>query len=242
MNVNTSSVNQPDQKAPPLGLILKRLVQVFGSFVLIGVVLFVASGRLDWLWAWVYMGAGLVTLILNAIILLPRRPDLVAERAEIRANAKLWDYLLTRILLVVGLVVFLVAGLDKRFGWTPPYSVAIHMVALVIMMLAQLLFTWAMASNRFFSRIVRIQFERGHQVESGGPYRYIRHPAYCANIVSMLAAALLLGSLWALIPAGVSGVLFVVRTGLEDRTLRAELEGYKEYAQRTRYRLVPGVW
>jgi protein-S-isoprenylcysteine O-methyltransferase Ste14 len=242
MNTDSSTMHQTDRKVSAFSMMLRRIGQVFGNLALIGIILFAASGRLDWVWAWVYIGAGVVTLIINAIILLPRRPDLVAERAEIKGNAKLWDYLLTRILLVVGLAVFLVAGLDERFGWTPPYSAAIRIGALIVIMLAQLLFVWAMVSNKFFSKVVRIQIERGHHVESGGPYRYIRHPGYLANIISMLAVALLLGSLWALIPAGVSGVLFVVRTGLEDRTLRAELEGYKEYARQTRYRLIPGVW
>jgi protein-S-isoprenylcysteine O-methyltransferase Ste14 len=242
MNTDSSVARQAGAKSFARNALLKRVVQVLGNLAVIAIILFVVSGRLDWVWAWVYIGAGLAVLLVNAIILLPRRPELVAERAEIKANVKLWDYLLTRILLVVGLTVFLVAALDERFGWTPPYSAAIHIAALVVMILAQLLFVWAMVSNKFFSRVVRIQIERGHHVETGGPYRYVRHPGYLANMISMLAVALVLGSLWALIPAGVSGVLFVVRTGLEDRTLRAELDGYKEYAQQTRYRLIPGLW
>jgi protein-S-isoprenylcysteine O-methyltransferase Ste14 len=99
-----------------------------------------------------------------------------------------------------------------------------------------------MATNRFYSRYVRIQTERGHTVVMTGPYRFVRHPGYVGIIVFMLASGLALGSLWALIPAGILVVILVVRTGLEDRTLQAELPGYKEYARHVRYRLVPGVW
>jgi protein-S-isoprenylcysteine O-methyltransferase Ste14 len=99
-----------------------------------------------------------------------------------------------------------------------------------------------MVSNKFFSTSVRIQMERDHTVASGGPYRYVRHPGYVGYIVSGFAAPLALGSLWALIPAAITLCLLVVRTALEDRTLQDELDGYREYAARVRYRLLPGVW
>jgi protein-S-isoprenylcysteine O-methyltransferase Ste14 len=99
-----------------------------------------------------------------------------------------------------------------------------------------------MKSNRFFSATVRIQHERKHQVIAGGPYRYIRHPGYAGIIVFQIATPFLLGSLWALIPSGLSVVLFMLRTALEDKTLRDELSGYAEYAATVRRRLIPGVW
>jgi len=108
--------------------------------------------------------------------------------------------------------------------------------------LGQGLFTWGMVSNKFFSTAVRIQTDRDHTVASGGPYRYVRHPGYVGYITASFATALALGSLWALIPAGLTMCLLVVRTALEDQTLQDELDGYKEYAQQVRYRLLPGVW
>jgi protein-S-isoprenylcysteine O-methyltransferase Ste14 len=104
------------------------------------------------------------------------------------------------------------------------------------------LFLWAMASNAFFAEGVRIQTDRGHTVSTGGPYRYVRHPAYTGAIISLVAAPLLLGSPWALIPAVAAAALYVARTYMEDKTLMEELPGYKEYARQTRYRLLPGVW
>ena len=114
--------------------------------------------------------------------------------------------------------------------------------ALAAAALSMALVTWSMASNRFFSSYVRIQKDRGHVVASGGPYRYVRHPGYVGMLGFGLATPLILGSVWALIPAGLTLVVVVVRTALEDRTLQRELEGYQAYAQRVRYRLVPGLW
>jgi protein-S-isoprenylcysteine O-methyltransferase Ste14 len=101
---------------------------------------------------------------------------------------------------------------------------------------------WAMAVNPFLSTIVRIQDDRGHFVVTSGPYRYVRHPMYAMILLMWPGIALELGSWWALIPAVVIAIVFVIRTTLEDRTLQAELPGYAAYGQQTRYRLLPGVW
>jgi protein-S-isoprenylcysteine O-methyltransferase Ste14 len=101
---------------------------------------------------------------------------------------------------------------------------------------------WAMYTNKFFSQIVRIQTERGHSAVMDGPYRFIRHPGYLGMTLSLLGAVLILDSLWGLVCFGLYLALIFTRTSLEDRTLQAELPGYKEYAARTRYRLLPGIW
>jgi protein-S-isoprenylcysteine O-methyltransferase Ste14 len=140
------------------------------------------------------------------------------------------------------LVIMLVAGLNFRFGWPPAVALWVQLLALAVLVLGFASGTWAMFANRFFSGIVRIQADRGHSVVSAGPYCYVRHPGYVSAIIGNLSMPLALGSVWALIPAVITVVLIVVRTALEDRTLRAELPGYAEYAQRVRYRLLPGVW
>ncbi len=110
------------------------------------------------------------------------------------------------------------------------------------MIFGNALFTWSMMSNKYFSTLVRIQIERNHTVSTGGPYSFVRHPGYVGYILFNFATPFILGSLWALIPAGTVFILLVIRTGLEDRTLKKELDGYKEYAKRVKYRLVPGIW
>jgi protein-S-isoprenylcysteine O-methyltransferase Ste14 len=217
----------------------KRMVQVVSQVFLFAVVLFISAGTLDWFWAWAYLGVSIAILAVNGLVL-PR--ELIAERGAARENVKTWDRALTRLILFPYVATWLVAGLDKRYGWSPELSVALHLVALALFALGEGLFTWAMVSNKFFSTAVRLQMERGHSVASGGPYRYVRHPGYVGFILFTLATPLALGSLWGLVTAGMVATLFIVRTALEDRTLCQELDGYEAYARRVRYRLVPGVW
>jgi protein-S-isoprenylcysteine O-methyltransferase Ste14 len=135
-----------------------------------------------------------------------------------------------------------VAGLDKRFAWSPRLPLLLHGTAFVIIGLGYSLSTWATVANRFFSAVARIQREREHVVVTTGPYQYVRHPGYAGAIVTSLATPLLLGSLWALVPAALAVCQLVIRTALEDRFLQDELEGYHHYAAQVRYRLLPGVW
>jgi protein-S-isoprenylcysteine O-methyltransferase Ste14 len=135
-----------------------------------------------------------------------------------------------------------VAGLDERFGWSPPFAAGLHVGGALGVVLGFALFLWAMAANAFFSEGVRIQTDRGHKVATQGPYRTVRHPGYVGAMLAEAATPVLLGSLWALIPAAGSVLCYVIRTALEDRTLVAELPGYAEYTTRTRYRLLPGIW
>ena len=115
-------------------------------------------------------------------------------------------------------------------------------VAVVILLLCVLFSNWALVVNKYFSAIIRIQTDRGHTVITGGPYRYVRHPGYAGGVIANLVIPLMLGSLWALIPAVLTVIILFIRTAKEDQTLIDELPGYVEYAQRTRYRLIPGIW
>lgn len=178
----------------------------------------------------------------TAIVILRVSPDLLAERMGRAKGGKRWDRALMGIVGLLILVRPIVAGLDQRYGWTSGIALAAQIAALVVCVLGYALVVWATASNAYFSQIVRIQDERGHAVAMGGPYRTVRHPAYVGTILTELAAPILLASWWALIPSAVSIILFVVRTALEDRTLREELPGYAEYAAKVHWRLLPGVW
>lgn len=222
--------------------ILKRLLQLAAAVLLQGVVLFVAAGQTDWIMAWVYLGSYVALIALNAAILLPRNPDLIAERGRIKENTKGWDKILIIPMTFFGLGTLAVGGLDRRFEWTPRLGWTTPVTGLALYLLGFGLVSWAMASNRFFSSVVRIQKDRGHTVATGGPYGWIRHPGYLGMMVSVFGVALLLGSRWALIPAALYVATMAARTVLEDRTLRAELPGYPDYAERVRHRLVPGLW
>lgn len=224
-------------------LILRRLIQIVASILIQGTILFAVSGRLDWGMAWVYIGASVGFVIFNSAMLLSRDPALIAERAQAKKDAKSWDKVLaTLIVVVIPLISLSVAGLDRRFGWSPALGMLIPALATLAMIAGSSIWIWAMVSNRFFSGLVRIQKERGHAVQTAGPYQRVRHPGYVGLVLLTLAPPLMLGSLWALIPAGLSTVGTIVRTALEDKTLQQELEGYQDYARQVRYRLVPGLW
>ncbi len=242
--MTTITSNQQSPANPDLSRkITRRIVQVFLVVLIQAAVLFLLSWDFRWLGAWFYMGIYLGMLVVNAFILLRRSPEMVAERAQVGEGAKGWDKIIGTIMMMFGsLGMLVISALDRRFGWSPSLGLGVQIAGAALYVLGFVWFMWAMASNRFFSTIVRIQKDRGHTVETGGPYRFVRHPAYASMLWSSLGTVLLLGSLWALIPLGVFITLNVVRTALEDRTLRTELPGYEAYAQRVRYRLLPGVW
>jgi protein-S-isoprenylcysteine O-methyltransferase Ste14 len=157
-------------------------------------------------------------------------------------EAKGWDRTILSTIRLIEFARYILAGLDQRYGWTESFPLVIQIVALTVCFLCTALHLWAMASNSFFSQVVRIQSDRGHIVVTGGPYRHVRHPSYMSMILFELAMSTLLASWWAIIAGGLCAILFVIRAALEDRTLQEELPGYKDYAQRVRYRLAPGIW
>jgi protein-S-isoprenylcysteine O-methyltransferase Ste14 len=238
--MKNETANQSNNDAETREKIVKRITQVVIQQLILMALLFASAGDLGWVWAWAYFGVGLGILAVNAFVL-PR--EVIVERGEAhKKNVKGWDKVVSGFTGIAALSIPIVAGLDERWGWSPELGLAVHLAGLLFIALGQGLFTWAMTANRFFSTMVRIQEERGHAVASSGPYRCVRHPGYVGYIVASFATALALGSLWALVPAGLGMCGFVVRTSLEDKTLQEELAGYKEYAARVRYRLLPGVW
>lgn len=241
--MNTSeSVAQPNGRPDLRSAIGKRMLQIAIQFLILAAILFISSGRPDWYMAWVYLAIFAIGVTINAAFLTRVSPELIAERARVRTNARRWDKVLGTLWGILSLVALLIAGLNVRFGWPPQILLKLQLVAVVFVSLGSALASWAMISNAFFAGTVRIQEERGHTTVSEGPYRFVRHPGYAGWIVSGIALAVMLGSLWALIPAVLAALALVVRTALEDRTLMEELDGYGDYARRVRYRLVPGIW
>ena len=136
----------------------------------------------------------------------------------------------------------IVAGLDHRYNWYPEFPLWLTVIGFIMIALGYAFAAWAVAENRFFSSVVRIQTERGHVVCDTGPYRFVRHPGYVGNIIPLFGIVLALDSVWTLLPALVATIISIIRTVLEDRTLLEELSGYSDYKQRVRYRLIPGIY
>ena len=204
--------------------------------------LFGVAGRLNWRGAWLLTALLVSSLLIVLPWALKKAPELLEERIKPGANVKRWDKVILAIYQGLLLAVLVVAALDAgRFQKsTMPTVIQIAGAAAFLALVGWI--WWTMSANAYLSSRARIQSDRQQQVATGGPYRYVRHPMYVAIILLVPAMALVLGSWWALIPAGVVGPLFVVRSALEDRMLLDELAGYREYASRVRYRLVPGIW
>jgi len=202
------------------------------------------SGRWDWWQAWIMAAVFLLSFIVSRILAARRTPDILKERANYgqHENTQPWDKWLSPLVAFGSVFVFLVAGLDARYHWSAGFSLPVELLGLVLLLAGYVIASYAFIVNAYFSGTVRIQAERGHKVVSSGPYGWVRHPGYMGSLVASLGMPLLLDSAWAFIPVVIFGVFFVIRTRLEDRFLQANLQGYRKYAQKVRFRLLPGVW
>jgi len=207
--------------------------------------LFIAAGSLSWAPAWVYTALLLGATLGSRLVVLVRSPATLRERARFTGpeDTPAWDRLLVPLVgILLPAVSLVVAGLDHRFRWTGELSLALQAAGAMLILAGYGLGVAAMVVNPFFSAVARIQAERGQYVVQAGPYRLVRHPSYAGALLASIGMPLLLSSSWLVIPLALNVVALIARTRLEDAMLQLELPGYREYAARTRYRLVPGIW
>jgi protein-S-isoprenylcysteine O-methyltransferase Ste14 len=210
----------------------------------LGGLLFIPAGRLNWLDAWAFLFAYGIFLLAYAAWGLLKDPGQLDERSRTSTakNVMPWDKVILSMYTVFLLALFVVCGLDAgRFHWSfiPAFAKGFAWLGLAC---AGAIIFWALTTNTYLSRVARIQSDRGQVVVTSGPYRYVRHPMYLGIIFLFLYSPLSLGSLWGLMPGGAICVLFIIRTVKEDRMLREELSGYREYTRQVRYRLIPKIW
>lgn len=223
----------------------KLLLAVFWRFglvlALLAVLLFGAAGRwnLPMFWAYFLMCFGVALVGLRVVG--GKDPSLLEERFRPPVRGK--DRVTRPVAAFSFLLSLMIAALDVgRFHWSGRIPLSAQVIGLVVVTATFAVWMWAMSVNRFFSSEVRIQRDRGHQVVTAGPYQFVRHPGYAVAIVLLLATPIALGSWRAILPMVPLVAVFVRRTALEDRLLRAELEGYTAYARQVPFRLVPGLW
>jgi protein-S-isoprenylcysteine O-methyltransferase Ste14 len=206
--------------------------------ILAAVALFASAGTVAILGFWVYLSI-LAAIILASLLVLD--PDLLRERMRPGGKRPPPGLHLFTIVLFLH---WIVAGLDRgRFHWSDSVPLWIQALGLIAVAGGYALCFWAMAVNRFFSSVVRIQAERGQYVVTTGPYAYVRHPGYLGGILIMVASGAALGSWLAAVLLVVPSLPFLLhRAVTEDRVLIAELPGYRHYARRVRWRLLPGIW
>jgi protein-S-isoprenylcysteine O-methyltransferase Ste14 len=232
----------PETRRVTIAMLLRSVLSLVGFDLFLGAALFVPAGDIRWANGWLFIAFFTASTLASIAYLWRVNPDIFVARSKIHEGTKRWDMVMVLILLVAIFTIFPLAALDAaRFRWSavPPWLVATGYLLTAVGYLGSV---WVYATNKFAEPTVRIQEERGQTVISTGPYAIVRHPLYMWSLFLVAGFPLALGSYWAMAPGVVATIVLVVRTAMEDRTLHAELEGYKEYASRVRYRLIPGIW
>ncbi|MEW6405882.1 MAG: isoprenylcysteine carboxylmethyltransferase family protein [Chloroflexota bacterium] len=218
--------------------ILIAILRLVIGFPIIGLLFFWPAGTFDYWQAWLWLAILFLPLMGMFAYLIKRDPALLERRVrtgETRPEQK-------RIIAVSALyliLIFLLPGLDKRFGWSS-IPVWLVIVADALVLASFLLNFLVIRVNSYASRVVEV--EQGQQVITTGPYALVRHPMYLSIILIMLVTPLALGSYWGVIPSLAFIPLLAARAKNEEELLMNELAGYREYTQKTRYRLFPGIW
>ena len=221
---------------------VRLFVKSFAGILFFVIILFISAGRIDYYQGWIYMAISVFGMSMD-VALTSTDIELLRERSKPPGDAKEWDKWILKLSALITVGAYVVAGLDSgRYHWSPRLHWGICILGIVVMCAGQVLFLFSKKTNKFFSSVVRIQYDRGHVVCDTGLYNFVRHPGYLGMIISWVGFPMVLGSLWSAIPVAVAIILLVVRTSLEDRTLTEELAGYGQYIQKTRYKLVPGMW
>lgn len=224
-------------------MIAKLLLQNIIFVVAMAALLFATSGSLYWPAAWVFLITSAIIGPACGLWLAWTDPALLAERMRptFQAGQPAADKKFMLIFVAVTLVWLIAIGLDRRAHASNVPQV-LQVIGFVMYLLSTVFVMWVFRENSFAAPIVKVQAERGHHVISTGPYAIVRHPMYGSIMLFFFGVPLLLGSWWGFLIAPLFTVLFAVRTGIEERTLAADLPDYADYAARVRYRLLPGVW
>ena len=219
-----------------------RVLRIIVGVVGFPAALLLPAGRVDWLEAWAFLIVFFMAGVSLRVWVARRNPGLLKERLCRKPDTEKWDTILMVFYPCLLLAMLVVSALDSgRFGWSS-MPTGVRIFGWIGLGGALSMVWWVMSVNPFASRWVRIQADRGHEVITVGPYRYVRHPMYVGAIIFVICVPIVLGSWWGLLPGAAVGFMFVLRTALEDKTLLAKLPGYQDYASRVRYRLLPKIW
>ncbi|MCJ9704450.1 MULTISPECIES: isoprenylcysteine carboxylmethyltransferase family protein [unclassified Bradyrhizobium] len=224
-------------------MIAKLLLQNTITTIAMGALLFASAGTLRWPSAWVFLATCILLGPLCGWWLYRIDPALLAERLRpvLQKDQPAADKVFMSVFVVAMLAWLVLIGVDRRMQWSD-MPVALQAVGFALFLLSTLFTLWVFRENSFAAPVVKLQAERAQRVISSGPYAHVRHPMYSGMILFFAGVPLLLGSWWGLLMVPMLVLLFAIRIGIEERTLREGLQGYADYAARVRYRLVPGVW
>lgn len=220
----------------------KAIAYAIGLPIALVALVFLPVGRLDWTPGWIFLGVLVVAFGISALLLQQVNPAIYRARSRFQPGTEGWDRILLLLMLPAMVAEIPIATLDAgRLFWSA-MPMAFVILGYLLLLGGIAITAWAQAVNRFFEPGVRLQRERGQRVISTGPYAFVRHPGYVGALMMFAGIALALGSWWALLPAAIAGAILILRTSWEDALLHAGLDGYRDYARRVRFRLVPGIW
>jgi len=221
---------------------VKFLIKGFVTNLIFTAILFICAGRIDYTQGWIFLSANVLSTVMSYLTIY-QNSELINERSKPGEGIKSWDKLLLGLSALIYVIIIILAGLDSgRFLWTLNFNWYISISGVILLLIGQILFLTARSQNKFFSTVVRIQKDRGHVVCDTGLYKIVRHPGYSGMIISLMGLPLITTSIWSIIPTAVAIILLLIRTSLEDETLKNELDGYVEYTRKTRNKLIPLVW
>lgn len=219
-------------------LLFSALTKYIMGLLLVGALLFVPAGTLDFVNGWLFIGLLFVPMLILGAVLFIKSPELLKKRldAKEKENTQKGVVALSALLFLAG---FIVAGLDHRFGWTqvPRWCV---LLSSVILLVSYALYAEVMRENAYLSRTIKVQEDQ--KVIDKGLYGIVRHPMYAVTIWLFLSIPVILGSWWALLCFLPYVAVIVIRITNEEKVLEAGLEGYSDYKKRVKYRIIPFVW
>ena len=219
-------------------LLLSAAVKYILGCLLFGCMLFLPAGTTHYFGGWLLMGVLLIPMLLMGIVMFIKSPDLLQKRLDPREKQSAQKGVIGLSALMF-LAVFVLAGLDFRFGWSqlPQW---VNLTAAALLLAAYALYAEVLRENAYLSRTIEVQ--EGQKVVSTGLYGIVRHPMYAVTLLLFAMMPLVLGSLPALAVMAVYPVLIVVRIVNEEKLLTAELDGYADYKKKVKYRLIPFIW
>jgi protein-S-isoprenylcysteine O-methyltransferase Ste14 len=217
----------------------KAILRIFIFYIaFIGLFLFLPAGSFRYWEGWVYSFALSVPMVITVSYLMLKDPALLERRMRFKEKEEK-QKMIVKLFRLPFLLGFLIPGFDHRFGWSE-VPVVLVVISNIMVFLGYFWVFLVFRENSYTSRIVEV--EKDQKVISTGPYAWIRHPMYTGTILMFLFTPMALGSWWALIVFGFLPPILIVRLLNEEKVLHKELQGYGEYCQKTRYRLIPYVW
>ena len=219
-------------------LFIHALIKLILGLVLVGLLLFLPAGTLEYSGAWLFLVLLFLPMLGMGVVLLAKAPHLLEKRLNHKEKEKAQRGVvaLSGLMFPVG---FVLSALDFRFWWSE-VPVWLVILSAILFLVGYAMYAEVMRENAYLSRTVEVQ--EGQQVISTGLYGVVRHPMYFATLLMFLPIPLILGSFWGLIPFAAYPVLIAVRIFDEERVLTEGLEGYAEYKEQVKYRLIPFVW